>query len=254
MAIVNWLFKRDLDDGWPQRAVQTTPDSRLVLLDKPESSLRQGEAPTVGWLYRYEGCVLETRERNYHDDSDFYAVVWDSKEKKIKTVDYASTHCSCYRVGATIDATEAVKKKADRWLVKYGFAQLKMQAEAAAKWPEKGKRVRVVYGRKVPHGTEGVVIWVGEKNYGPYGQRVTRIGIATDDEKEQVVRSRRDGTTYVVERHAHVVWTASSNVEVVDPEQYVPTDKELRARAKSFAGRYSAPARIAAAGAGLAVL
>ena len=40
---------------------------------------------------------------------------------------------------------------------------------------QKGKRVRVVKGRKVPRGVEGMVFWIGDGNYGP------RIGI-TDDQ------------------------------------------------------------------------
>lgn len=53
----------------------------------------------------------------------------------------------------------------------------------------KGARVTVVRGRKVPKGTVGTVIWLGEDNWGK-----ARLGLRTDD-----------GETH---------WTAASNCEV----------------------------------------
>lgn len=53
----------------------------------------------------------------------------------------------------------------------------------------KGQRVRVVKGRKVAKGTEGVITWTGESDWGP------RLGIRDDQ-----------GQTH---------WTAASNVEAV---------------------------------------
>lgn len=57
--------------------------------------------------------------------------------------------------------------------------------------------VRVVKGRKVPKGTEGRVIWLGNGNWGP------RVGIATSEERDSSGR------------YKDVVWTAASNCEVV---------------------------------------
>lgn len=42
----------------------------------------------------YEGCVFETRERNFYDDSDFYAVVWDEASQDVIEVEYATTRVS----------------------------------------------------------------------------------------------------------------------------------------------------------------
>ena len=63
-----------------------------------------------------------------------------------------------------------------------------------------GKRVKVVKGRAVPRGTEGIVFWMGAKNYTGYadswGNRtVTRIGIK--------------------DSRGAVHWTALNNVELV---------------------------------------
>lgn len=63
----------------------------------------------------------------------------------------------------------------------------KAAAEAAA--PRKGKSLEVVKGRKVPIGTKGVCIWVGQSQYGE------RVGLKDSS-----------GTVH---------WTASTNVKVV---------------------------------------
>ncbi|MCB9669746.1 MAG: hypothetical protein H6734_09780 [Alphaproteobacteria bacterium] len=71
---------------------------------------------------------------------------------------------------------------------------------------EKGARVKVVRGRKVPIGTVGTVFWVGDNPYGD-GQR---LGIEGDD-----------GETY---------WTAGKNCEVTEEEapEIEPPEKGAR--------------------------
>ena len=149
----------------------------------------------------FEGAVLETRERNGYDDSDFYAVVWDEAEGKVRTVEYASTRFWTYHNGAKVDATDEAKAKAAAWIVEHRgplYARYAVEdAEAAARELVKGCRARVVKGRKVPVGTEGVVIWMGNGNWGP------RVGI-------------KDAAG-----EAH--WTAADNVERIDAE---PVDAE----------------------------
>lgn len=72
----------------------------------------------------------------------------------------------------------------------------KAEAEREARIPKKGRTVRVVKGRKVPKGTEGVVVWYGEgKSYSYYGSPPYRVGVKD-----------ASGTVH---------WTAASNVEVI---------------------------------------
>lgn len=61
------------------------------------------------------------------------------------------------------------------------------RAAEMARQPAKGRRIRVVRGRKVPKGTEGVCVWIGDGTYG------RRVGIKDDA--------------------GNVHWTAASNVE-----------------------------------------
>ena len=74
-----------------------------------------------------------------------------------------------------------------------------------------GKTVRVVKGRKVPKGTTGVCFWMGQTNYGKYGDpwgiyTRYRIGIKDDD--------------------GEVYWTALDNIELVRlPEAVSPRER-----------------------------
>lgn len=147
------------------------------------------------WLYdTHVGLCIEDYERNGYSDSDWYMVVWNPETKKPETIEFASTRgwsYPCY--GSRPDATPEVLSQYQNYK--------RVQAEAAererqvrlAKTPAKGKALRVVRGRKIPVGTTGVCVWIGDSTYG------TRCGIK--DEAGQV----------------H--WTAVSNVEVVEPQQ-----------------------------------
>jgi hypothetical protein len=79
---------------------------------------------------------------------------------------------------------ELTKSAAD-----YQKAQDDKRAEIERKRPDRGRLVRVVKGRKVPKGTEGVCIWIGMTQYGQ------RVGL-----KDAA------GTVH---------WTAATNVEAV---------------------------------------
>ena len=159
----------------------------------------------------FAGKVLADRERNFYDDSDFYVVVFDGGE--LKTYEYGSTRYAS-RGYAEVDATPEVVKQAEEWLEKWAFEQFATVAAENARKPEKGKQVRVVRGRKVPHGTEGVLFWLGEKTYGR--NKVTTAGI----------RLLEDGS---------VVFTNIANLEVVDPENYLDSLAEIQERAQKFA-------------------
>lgn len=145
----------------------------------------------------HEGVVLELREYNGYDDSDFYAMVWNAEKGAPERVDYATTRGWTYPNGAKVDATPEVLAAYAEWEKKrWAEAQARADAERAArieaeaKAPRKGRSVKVVRGRKVPIGFQGVVIWTGLDNWGK-----TRIGIKDRDGK--------------------VVFTAASNAEAL---------------------------------------
>lgn len=157
----------------------------------------------------FSGAVLATRERNYYDDSDFYAVVWDEEAQCIRSIEYATTRAWTYDCWASVDATPEVIEKANAWLYKWALGvvkdQMTREAEQAARTVGLGDTVKVVRGRKVPLGTQGTVIWMGEQSYnGSYPKK--RIGLKD-----------AEGTAH---------WTALSNVEKI-AEVVLPTDEEI---------------------------
>lgn len=66
---------------------------------------------------QFDGAVIALREKNGPWDSDFYAVVWDSEQRRVRSVEYASTR---YTGGcrADVDATTWSLRQARAWLWK----------------------------------------------------------------------------------------------------------------------------------------
>ena len=166
----------------------------------------------------YEGAVLEDRERNGYHDSDFYAVVWDEEKQTVRSFEYATT-----RFGGggwcKVDATPETWAKVGEWCRAKLVEWAEGSASTAAREIEKGKRARVVKGRKVPIDTEGLIFWIGEaRKFGYYDTPTKRIGLATTNRKEKKVS--KGGKEY--ETWADVVWVPSHlNLEVIDPDHYV---------------------------------
>ena len=146
----------------------------------------------------YEGAVLYKGERNYHDDSDYYALVWDESEGVGKIVEYDTTR---YAGGGTakVDATDEVREK----YATYMFPKIKESVinslVADATEVSKYKEVEVIRGRKLPIGTVGIVFWRGSTRYGE------SVGIELPNGER--------------------VFTSLINVEVNHPEEYLDYEK-----------------------------
>ena len=158
-------------------------------------------------VFTYEGAVLAEWERTMHDDSDFYASVWDEEEGRIKEICWGTTRGWTYWNGCSVDATPEVIEKASA-VLNAQRAELAAQiATSEARVPSPGRRVVTVNprARKVPVGTEGVVFWRGEDSYrsSRWGTSY-RIGFRTED-----------GTKHFV---------PEDQVEVVDPETFTAAD------------------------------
>ena len=139
----------------------------------------------------YEGAVLDEGEMNYHDDSDFYAVVWDGE--RVKRVEYNTTRFagggSCQ-----IDATPETIAAASAWLRGRIYRMWRQADMADAQRAKVGRKVRIVKGRptkladgtreKVPLGTEGVVFHMEERRsqYGTWSYGY-RVGVALTDRR-----------------------------------------------------------------------
>jgi hypothetical protein len=155
------------------------------------------------------GLVLEDRERNGYDDSDFYAIVWNPETCKPESIPYGTTRAWTYPNGCAVDAPPEILAAYKAWQEARAKEARKEYEAREAATPRKGKVVEVVKGRKVPKGTRGEVIWLGEGSYGP------RVGIK--------------------DLAGAVHWTSVSNVRVVLP---LPVTEADRLWAMDRTGRY----------------
>jgi ribosomal protein L19 len=163
----------------------------------------------------YEGAVLATRERNYYDDSDFYAVVWDEEKQVVKNVEYATT-----RFGgggdARVDATPEVLEKAKAYFAPHiakgaiNADQIRYETQVRVfKKFHTGTQVKVtrtIKSRKqgvIPEGFTGVLVWQG-------------AGYAYHDPPQYGVKNTETG---------QCVFVSGKDLVYAGPE---PTDDDVR--------------------------
>lgn len=160
-------------------------------------------------IIEYEGAVLAKGEMNGYHDSDFYAIVYDVVEDRLRKVTYDTTR---FAGGghAVIDATEETKAKAEKVLERIFLSSMKYADEQQATKPLCDRLVTVVKGKKVAPGTVGMVRWRGDGHYGP------RVRLEVQDSGESV---------FVNEDYC----------EVVNPEQYRMSESELQMKAAQAA-------------------
>jgi hypothetical protein len=142
----------------------------------------------------YEGRVLAVYNRDYRAMSDVYtyatfASVLSEKGSIVEILVNANFECDMGGGEAVVDATPEVVAQAAALKAAEAAAAEKAAEEREAARIERGRKLRVVRGRKVPIGTEGECSWYGQTQYG------ARVGI-------------RD-------LQGNVVFTAASNVVVV---------------------------------------
>jgi len=129
----------------------------------------------------HEGRVLELREWNMRDDSDFYAVVWNDEKNEPERVDYASTRGWTYPNGAAVDATPEVVEKYKAYLKARDEAARALAWAREAKTPKAGRRAKTarnVRGKNaIEAGVAGTIFWVGKDFYG----KGMRVGFEADD-------------------------------------------------------------------------
>lgn len=151
----------------------------------------------------HAGFVLRFESRDERIMSDVYALVKyaivivpeTGAELAVRVGDCEfGNHSSI--ASYAVDATPEALALHGEWLIRRDHAETvaRQAADAAARARaerqlRKGKRCVVARGRKVPKGTEGVCIWIGDGHYGE------RCGVKDDS-----------GTVH---------WTASKNVDVI---------------------------------------
>lgn len=149
------------------------------------------EIEYFGWTYEtHHGLCIQEREHNGYDDSDFYMLVWNPETNLPESICFASTRGWSYPCYAShVDATPEIQAKYDAYRKELAVKYEQERQAAIARTPAKGKTLKVVHGRKIPHGTVGLCFWAGKTQFG------TRVGLKTES--------------------GETLWTAIDNVEVV---------------------------------------
>lgn len=124
----------------------------------------------------YIGRVVEVFNRDYRAMSDVYtyatfALVLTEEGDLREVMVNANFECDMSGGRATVDATPEVLAQVAAIREATRLAAEKAAEEREAARIVRGRRVRVVRGRKIPIGTEGEVSWYGQTRYG------ARVGI-----------------------------------------------------------------------------
>ena len=141
----------------------------------------------------HEGLVVEDAwRREQRVMSDVYADVsycrvWNPETKMTEVVNIGTHFECCNTFGkATVDAPADILEERDRQVAAANLQRVLAERSAAeiavaerkaamVNFPERGKVMRVVRGRKVPVGTVGEVFWMDNP------RRPTRVGLALDN-------------------------------------------------------------------------
>lgn len=127
MAIVNMTNVPVLPEG----AVNLKGHDHVANRDTSNDVI----GPCPYWTYEtFNGKCLVERERNMHDDSDFFMLVWNDETNSPQEIMFASTRGWSYPcLASRVDATEEVKAKYAAWLVVERTKLVKAQRNTKAK-------------------------------------------------------------------------------------------------------------------------
>lgn len=156
----------------------------------------------------HEGLVIREFRKDTRVMSDIYSIeryaeVWNPDENRTETVHVGGAfECNTRSGDVTVDIAGEHLAAYEAEVERQAELQRQFDAEKARKRalrrhnsPERGKTMRVIRGRKVPKGTEGIVFWIGNG----------RAGLALDDEK--------DDRGF----HKNVAWVNAEYLENVEP-------------------------------------
>lgn len=185
----------------------------------------------------YQGAVLTTYERNMHDDSDFYAIVWTGTA--LKHIEVNSTR---YAGGghAVVDATSINRAAAMVYHRSILIKQAEERAAAQARTLTKGKAVRVIQDLRKGRGrnakvilakdTVGTIEWVGKvaDRFVPNVVELVKLRLADGSEIwTPLVNGRQDAETIY-----------GPIYEVINPQEYLPAYESVLAQAEAYVGHW----------------
>lgn len=118
---------------------------------------------------------------------------------------------------AKVDADPETLEVYEAWKAGRAYAKALREADNRERRIQEERReiqrdrwVRVTRGRKVKQGTEGIVFWIGESQWG------TKVGIALPQEDGTFRKEKRTGRYgKVFDSYADVAWTYAKNCQVI---------------------------------------
>ena len=114
---------------------------------------------------KFHGLVLKEFEKNWRDDSDFYAIVWDEERKEPFETMFATTRGWTYPCGCVVDATPEVIAQYEAYIVRKEKVWAEYHAKADHHIPKIGRIARSLTTRGKAKDKQGEITWIGNSNY-----------------------------------------------------------------------------------------
>lgn len=197
------------------------PDTDMVELP-PEC---EEAGCTLGFSIRsFTGMVVSERERNMHDDSDFFATWYDKATDTVGEESTGTTRGWTYFDGSKIDADDETmaayqenRKRAEEAGRKW---RAEKEVEAEAKVPSPGKEVRVKSKRsKVPFGTEGRVFYFCESAYKRPDYYANPHAGFLSTRSEKIVNNLRDYRVGIETKEGNKHYCSATCVEILKAQK-----------------------------------
>ena len=178
------------------------------------------EKTPVVMIEKFKGQVISEYERNYYDDSDFFAVIWDEEKQKPFSYQYASTRAWSYCNSAVVDATPDVLEKFNCYHKKIEELNREYKQELEKHIPKVGSFVKSLTTKGKAKGAEGIVEWIGST---PFSKKAVRINknIFIDVERVEIWDDNLE--TWLKRAIALQKWNQWDLKEVHD--KYFPPEK-----------------------------
>jgi hypothetical protein len=187
---------------------------------------------TLGFsVTRFIGMIVSDRERNMHDDSDFFATWYDKDTDTLGEEMTGSTRGWSYFNGSSIDADDETmaayrenRKRAEEAGRKW---REEKEVEAEAQVPSLGKEVRVKSKRsKVPFGTQGRVFYFRESAYSRPDYYANPNAGFLSTKSEKVVDNLRDYRVGFETQEGTKFYCSATCVEIVVTEDSITGRKK----------------------------
>lgn len=130
-------------------------------------------------INEYHGLVIREYEKNYYDDSDFVAVVWDVVNQAPKHITFATTRGWSYPCGCVVDATPEVLALYEAYCAKQKRIWDEYNVKVSAYIPKVGMTAKSITTKGKAKNLVGEITWMGDTQYG-YTVKIGSIFVAMD--------------------------------------------------------------------------